>query len=67
MGCGCGRRNVTRTDGNRRGRVQQPSRAPAIKYEIRDQGAVVATFLTAYEARVYSQKFGTAAPVSVAS
>jgi len=28
---------------------------------------VVATFLTAYEARVYSQKFGTAAPVSVAS
>lgn len=67
MGCGCGKRNVTRTGANRRGAPRGPTRTPALRYEIRDAGNVVATFLTAYEARVYSKKFGTAAPVSVAS
>jgi hypothetical protein len=69
MGCGCGKRattgNIRRSS---RGTPRRSSRSPALNYEVRDRkGTVVAVFQTAYEARVYSRKYGLPRPVTVAS
>ncbi len=65
MACGCGKR---RAAARKSGEVARTvGRTPKIHYEIRDvDGNMQASFLTAYEARVYARKYDLPAPVSVA-